>query len=60
MAIDAPTHVKRVLLPGDRHLIDGAMAGGAADAFRHVDAVVEENEVRSLIDAFPVQRLSSR
>src|SRR5262245_6125263 len=31
MALDAPFHVERVLLPRQRHLIDATMARGATD-----------------------------
>src|SRR6185437_5473722 len=54
VALQAPAHVKRVRLPCDRHLIHRTVATRAADAFLDMDAVVEENEVRQVIDAFPV------
>jgi len=41
VTIEAPFHVERVHPPRNRHLIDATMAGGAADSFCHVDAVIE-------------------
>src|SRR4051812_9572125 len=60
MAIETPTHVKRLRLPRDRHLVHGAVAGGAADAFPHVNAVIEKNEIGQLIDARPLNGLLTR
>src|SRR5205814_1453025 len=58
VAVQAPLHVKRRRLPGQRHLIDAAMAGGAADAFLHVNTVIEVDEVRKVVDAVPTQRFA--
>ena len=55
VAIQAPLHVKRVRFPCERHLIEIPMAGGAADAFGDVDAVIKENKIRGAIDAVPAQ-----
>src|SRR5262249_25632117 len=43
-----------------RHLIDTAVAGGAAHAFLDVDAVVEVDEVGEVVDADPGERLVVR
>ncbi len=51
---------KRVHLPRDRHLIDGAVARRATHAFLHVNAVIEKNEIRQLIHALPLNRLPGR
>jgi hypothetical protein len=41
MAIQAPPHVKWLRLPGDRHLIDPAVASHAGYAFIYMDAVIK-------------------
>ena len=41
VALQAPFHEERLRLPHQRHLIDSAMAGDAANALLHMDAVVE-------------------
>ena len=46
-----------LLLLHQRHLVDAPVAGLAADALLHVDAVVEVDEVRQVVHAHPVQRL---
>ena len=56
VAVEAPLHGQRVLLPGDRHLVHPAVAGDAADALLDVDAVVEVDEVRQVVDALPLER----
>ena len=58
VTIETPAHIKRVRLPGDRHTVHRPMAGGAADAFLNVDAMIEEDKIRSLIDALPMNRLA--
>src|SRR5262249_24925476 len=58
MAVDAPFHLQRLLAPHQRHPIDLAVAGRAADALRNVDAVVEVDEVGQIVDARPLQRAS--
>jgi hypothetical protein len=57
MAIQAPAHIKGMRFPGERHLTDLAMAGGAANPFLDMNTVVEEDEIRQLIDRVPLQRL---
>src|SRR5262249_37492062 len=57
MAIETPLHLQRRVLIHQRHLTDGPMAGVAAHAFIDVNAVIEKNEVRELVDARPLQRL---
>jgi hypothetical protein len=57
VAVQAPAHVKSLGFPGERHLVNAAMTGRAADAFLHVDAVIEENEIWQLIHPVPLQRL---
>ena len=55
MAFHTPLHVKRRDLPGERHLIDAPVAGGAADPFLHMDAVIEVNKFRKIMDTVPCQ-----
>jgi hypothetical protein len=54
----APLHLQRFLLVHKRHLVNRAVAGVAAHAFVHVNAVIEENEIGKLVHARPLQRLS--
>lgn len=56
MAIQTPTHEQCVLLPRQWHQIDPAMARFAPDALRHMNAVVEVNEIRQVVDTDPLQR----
>ena len=58
MAVHAPIHLQRALLPGERHLVDAPVAGGAADPFAHVDAVIEVDEFRQIVDARPLHWLA--
>ena len=53
MAIQTPTHIQRMRLPGDWHAIHRAVASGAADTFLHMNAVIEEDEIGKLIDPLP-------
>ena len=46
--------------PRDRHLIHPPVTGGTASALLHVNAVIEINNIRQLIDAGPMERLLSR
>ena len=54
VAVEAPLHLQRVLLPHQRHLVDAAVAGRAAHALVHVGAVVEVDEVRQVVDLGPL------
>src|SRR4051794_29190275 len=57
VAIQAPTHVQRLRLPGDGHLIHFPMTGGTTDSFLDVNAVIKEYKVRQLVDSRPVNGL---
>ena len=57
MAVEAPFHLQRRFLDHQRHAIDAAVAGFAADALAYVNAVIEVHEVRQVVDAHPVERL---
>ena len=46
MAFQAPLHLQRLLLVHKRHLVDWTVAGIAAYAFIHVNAVIEEDKAR--------------
>ena len=43
-----------------RHLIHAPVAGRTANAFLHVNAVIEKNEIGQLIDALPMEWLLRR
>ena len=58
MALETPVHVQRVHPPRERHLIDPAMAGDATDALVHVNAMIEINKSRQVVDARPLDRLT--
>src|ERR1043165_430908 len=58
VAIDAPAHVERVGFPGQRHLIDSPVTGRTSNSFLNVNAVVEKDEIRQLIDPLPMQWLA--
>jgi len=57
MAIQAPTHSQGRSLKDKLHLIDRAMTGGAANAFVHVNAVIEVDVVGQAVDLDPLNRL---
>ena len=46
MAIETPTHGQFLGLKHEGHLIDLAVAGGAANPLIHVNAVIEIYEIR--------------
>jgi len=58
VAIETPAHIERMRFPGERHFIDATVAGRAANAFLNVDAVIEKNEIGSLVDSLPVEGLT--
>ena len=58
MAFQAPLHVQRLFSPHQGHLIHSPVAGGAADAFLDVNAVVEIDEIWQVVDSAPLQRLA--
>ena len=60
VAVQAPLHLQRVLLPGERHLVHPAVAALAADALVDVNAVVEVDEVGQIVDARPAIDLPVR
>ena len=56
VAVEAPAHAQRRHQGHGFHLVDAAMAGDAADAGRHVCAVVEIGVVGQLVDPNPAHR----
>ena len=60
MAFEAPLHVERLVLPGQRHAIDTPMASGTANSFLNVNAVIEINEIREVMHTIPLQRCLDR
>src|SRR5205085_8443643 len=56
MALETPTHLKVARFPGERHLVHLAVTGRATDAFVQMDAVVEVNVVRQIVNADPLER----
>src|SRR5262245_19263674 len=58
VAVEAPFHLQRLVLPHQRHAVHLAVAGRATNAFVHVNAVVEVHVVRQIVDASPLNRAS--
>jgi hypothetical protein len=58
MAVDAPAHIESVDFKSQRHLIDAAVTGRASDAFIHVNAVIEIDEIGEIVDSRPRNRLA--
>src|SRR5436190_19900180 len=56
MAIEAELHCERLGLIGQRHAIDAAVAGNAADALGDVNVMPEVNVFRQARDTMPGQR----
>jgi len=53
MAIEAPSHLKRVSSRKKRHPVDAAMAGDAGNTFADVGRVIEVDVVRETGDSLP-------
>jgi hypothetical protein len=58
VALQTPFHVQGMFPPHQRHLIDSAVTRHAADAFFHVNAVIEIDETGKVVHARPFQRLA--
>jgi hypothetical protein len=56
MACDTPFHLKRIFLIDGRHLIDASVTSGAANAFCHVNTVIEVHELRKIMNPLPLDR----
>ena len=55
MTVQTPLHGERRDARGQRHFVDRAMTGGAADTFGDVNAMVEINKVRQFVQSLPAQ-----
>ena len=53
VTLETPFHVKRIHPPGDRHLINMAMAGGTTESLCDMDAVIEVNVIGQIVHAGP-------
>jgi hypothetical protein len=53
MTFQTPLHGQSVFPPRQRHLVDRAMAGYAANAFVEMNAVVEVNIVWQVVHPYP-------
>jgi hypothetical protein len=58
MASQTPLHLQGFRLVHQGHLIDWTVAGVATDALGDVNAVIEVDEVRELVDPGPLQRFA--
>jgi len=56
MALKAPFHKQRVLSPRHRHLIDWSMASRALHSLMYMDAVIEIDKIRQIVDPRPLER----
>lgn len=59
MTFQTPFHLQCRGLERDRHFVDFAVTRRTADAFVHVNAVVEVSVVRQIVYADPLDRFSS-
>ena len=57
MAVETPSHGQRRGLAYQRHTINSAVAGGAADALCNVNAVIEVDVIGKDVNSLPVDRL---
>lgn len=55
VAIKAPLHFQRLDPHRQRHLVDTAVTGYAANAIRQVDAVIKVDKVRQVMNASPMK-----
>jgi hypothetical protein len=60
VTLEAPLHIERLRAASERHLVERAMTGGAADTFGDVDAVIEEDEIRQIVYPVPFDRFVNR
>src|SRR5208282_2179728 len=58
MTVDAPLHLQRSVVKHQRHAVHRPVAGVASDALVDVNAVIEINEIRKIVDPGPNQRLA--
>ncbi len=53
MAVEAPTHALRLIVPDDFHVVHRPMTAGAANPAVHVHGVIKIHVIRGLVDADP-------
>ena len=58
MTVEAPAHRHGLRLLRQGHLIDPPMTGRAAQAFRHMDRMIEIDVIRQGMDPIPRDRLA--
>src|SRR5262249_20391688 len=58
MALQAPLHIQRRNLIGQRHQVDSPMTRRTPNALVHVNAVIEINEVWKVVHSRPLDRLA--
>src|SRR5882672_10710358 len=58
VALEAPVHIERVFTPRERHRVDSAVTGGAANALVNVNAMIEINKTGKVVDSGPLNRLA--
>src|SRR6185503_14217502 len=58
MTLQTPLHLQWRGLKRDRHLVDLAMTRRTANAFVHMNAVIEISVIRKVVDANPFKRFS--
>src|SRR5712691_4754981 len=56
VALKTPLHEQRLLPPHHRHLVDPPMARHTANAFLYMDAVIEVDKIREVMDSDPGER----
>ena len=58
MTLDAPLHLKRRRLISQRHQVNSSVTRRTADTLVYVNAVIEIDEVREIVDPRPPDRFS--
>src|SRR5207245_3660762 len=56
VAFEAPAHAQVRVFARDRHLVHASVAAHAADSLLEMDAVIEIDEVREIVNALPLDR----
>ncbi len=57
MTLDAPFHLKSILLKNSGHIVDLSMTGRATYTFRNVNAVIKIRVLGQIMNPFPFDRL---
>jgi hypothetical protein len=58
MTLEAPFHIQRRDLISQRHQIDSSVTSRTPDAFVHVNAVIEIDEIGKVVNSRPLDRLA--